>query len=521
MWKTRNIRRRNKGRKTKKQDGGLSLPFMGPSMDKIIEFAINNDMELTAQIEKKTGMLSKATMSDPFKIKFIKGKQIKFIQAEETKLDQIDPNVKPDTSYKYEMKGSNVEVILNLKTRIILIIDKTSISDINDKMKMKDASKAEKIKEMTEKTKVAEAEKKEESKYELHSKEIHSEMDLKINAETNEKGIDLLKLLQKLELLLGIIKERPTLTEPLAIVETPVVEEVKEQAGGADNALLDEIITKYPSLKGLKSIIDDLPEDIRQKYQSEINSTLEKVKESNVEEKVLMDEPEFQEIQSQFPPTTEETKIEETPKPDEETPIEEPIEEEKTDVETPTDEENPDVTPIEEEKTDVDTPTEEVKTDVMPPTVPTTTTTTVPTDTTPTVSTDTTTPTTTPTDTTTPTTTPTDTTTVSTDTTTPTVPTDTTTTPTTTTVPTDTTTTTTTTTVPTDTTSDTTTTTDTATTPSDEVKLKREDLKESPLLVQPTTGESGKYIFVPKDLVEKAIDFLLNNGCEVTTVNLK
>jgi hypothetical protein len=51
--------------------------------------------------------------------------------------------------------------------------------------------------------------------------------------------------------------------------------------------------------------------------------------------------------------------------------------------------------------------------------------------------------------------------------------------------------------------------------------LKREDLKESPLLVQPTTGESGKYIFVTKDLVEKAIDFLLNNGCEVTTVNLK
>ena len=58
-------------------------------------------------------------------------------------------------------------------------------------------------------------------------------------------------------------------------------------------------------------------------------------------------------------------------------------------------------------------------------------------------------------------------------------------------------------------------------TPSDEVTLKREDLKESPLLVQPSTGESGKYIFVPKDLVEKVVDYLLNNGCEVTTVNLK
>ena len=27
--------------------------------------------------------------------------------------------------------------------------------------------------------------------------------------------------------------------------------------------------------------------------------------------------------------------------------------------------------------------------------------------------------------------------------------------------------------------------------------------------------------FVPKDLVEKVVDFLLNNGCEVTTINLK
>ena len=29
------------------------------------------------------------------------------------------------------------------------------------------------------------------------------------------------------------------------------------------------------------------------------------------------------------------------------------------------------------------------------------------------------------------------------------------------------------------------------------------------------------YPFIPKDLVETTIDFLLNNGCEVTTVNLK
>jgi hypothetical protein len=61
----------------------------------------------------------------------------------------------------------------------------------------------------------------------------------------------------------------------------------------------------------------------------------------------------------------------------------------------------------------------------------------------------------------------------------------------------------------------------TVTTPPPAVELKREDLKESPLLVQPNTGESGKYIFVPKDLVEKVIDFLLNNGCEITTTQMK
>ena len=69
MWKTRNIRRRNKGKKTKRQDGGL-LPFMGPSIDKIIEFAVKNDIDVSAYIEKKTGVFSKATTIS-FKVKFV------------------------------------------------------------------------------------------------------------------------------------------------------------------------------------------------------------------------------------------------------------------------------------------------------------------------------------------------------------------------------------------------------------------------------------------------------------------
>ena len=595
MWKTRNIRRRNKGKKTKRQDGGLALPFMGPSMNKIIEFATNNDIDVSAYFEKKTGMLSKAT-TIPFKVKFIKEKKVKFI-GEENELKQIDANVKTETPYTYGINGSKVEVIINLKTKITIYIDKTSIAEIKDKMKMEDAAKAEKIKEISKKTEVAQVQKKKESKYESHniyistyfgrditgtlpfsnhklnylyycietylpedsftkdtvhtfvkefekynpndeekkitemnkdnaiirleagiklfimndsktklqeivkilnvdpdqlddyltpkqslnkkcstfssitydreicfiieslkpyesvelvlldednpdeklkmsifdfvengarSKEswknafeptikyklhynhlnyvskgtdadslvgflcydynnhtfkvsniiwadndvgknlnlhnklydslndnlsgeyLHSklfipdelnekvnaqkykkgetkdgftmwdaivpptpsEMDRKIDAASDKKSIDLLKLLQKLQLFFGKEKVKET-----PIIETAeLVKEVEQQTGGADNALLDEIITKYPSLKGLKSMIDDLPEDIRQKYESEINSTLEKVKESNVEEKDLMKEPDIQEIQTdlntQFPPPPPPTKVE-------------------------------------------------------------------------------------------------------------------------------------------------------------------------------------------------------------------
>ena len=159
MWKTRNIRRRNKGKKTKRQDGGL-LPFMGPSIDKIIEFAVKNDIDVSAYIEKKTGVFSKATTIS-FKVKFIKGKKVKFIQDEETKLDEINTNIKPDTQYTYVIKGSNVEVSLNLTTKLTISIDKTSIADIKAKMKIEEETKAQKMKEMTEKTKVAQAQKKE------------------------------------------------------------------------------------------------------------------------------------------------------------------------------------------------------------------------------------------------------------------------------------------------------------------------------------------------------------------------
>jgi hypothetical protein len=887
MWKTRNIRRRNRGRKTKRQDGGL-LPFMGPDMAKMIDYAIKNEMEITAQIEKKNGMFSKTTMSDPFKVKFIKGRQIKFIQDEESNLEEVDTTIKPDTPYRYDIKSSNVEVILNLKTRITLIIDKTSLADIKDKMKIEEENKLQKIKEMTVKTKDAQVQKKEDDKKkkeedaqkkkeedeqkrkeELKKKEISkynsnyisiaksftrnptgslpysthelnylyycietyfpedsltkdtvhtfvkefekydsnspekevkemnkedailrlesgiklfmmnesktklqemvkrlnadpdqlddylppiqslnkkcsssimddsrpcfvfeslkpyaenelvlldednpdeklkmsifdfvengatpkemwkntfeptikskiyynyfeyvskgtdadslagfacysgsnhiykvsniiwaenemgedpnlrdilysslinnsltesippsyrnsirisdggisnkysklfipeelnekvnklnekvnemnkartktpnaqvykkgetkdgftmwdgvallkpTELEIKLKIEKEPKAQQFLEYLQKLQILFDSIKEKPV-PEPNIVestTESPIVESNEEdedkgvlpdqvkpdeiQMGGADNPLLNEIISKYPSLKGLKSMIDDLPEDIRQKYESEIKTTLEKVKESNVPETELMNEPEFQDIQTnlntQFPDKVndEEAKTdsgepstsgeEATPASNEEAP---PAsgEEVKTDNEEPPTTETEDATLASNEEPPT---SEEVKTDSETlSTAPATTPTSIP------ITASTTPPTTT----------------TSITTTNASIPITATTTPPTTTntsIP-ITSTTTTDTSIPTTTTtaipdaSVTTTDANVTVAPSGENALKREDLKESPLLVQPTTGESGKYIFVPKDLVEKTIDFLLNNGCEVTTVNLK
>lgn len=51
-------------------------------------------------------------------------------------------------------------------------------------------------------------------------------------------------------------------------------------------------------------------------------------------------------------------------------------------------------------------------------------------------------------------------------------------------------------------------------------QLTLDALKVSPEMKHPTSGESGKYIFVPSDKVQSTIDFLLSNGCEITTTVL-
>jgi hypothetical protein len=60
----------------------------------------------------------------------------------------------------------------------------------------------------------------------------------------------------------------------------------------------------------------------------------------------------------------------------------------------------------------------------------------------------------------------------------------------------------------------------TAVSPSVPQPLTLDDLKLSPELKHPSSGESGKYIFVPLDKVQTTIDFLLSNGCEITTTVL-
>jgi hypothetical protein len=51
--------------------------------------------------------------------------------------------------------------------------------------------------------------------------------------------------------------------------------------------------------------------------------------------------------------------------------------------------------------------------------------------------------------------------------------------------------------------------------------LTLDSLKVSPIMKHPTTGESGQYIYVPSVKVQDVIDYLLSNGCEVTTVEIK
>jgi hypothetical protein len=61
--------------------------------------------------------------------------------------------------------------------------------------------------------------------------------------------------------------------------------------------------------------------------------------------------------------------------------------------------------------------------------------------------------------------------------------------------------------------------------PSTEVKeeppLTLEDLKISPSMKNNQSNEMGKYIFVPDKMVQLVIDYLLSNGCEITTTVIK
>ena len=51
--------------------------------------------------------------------------------------------------------------------------------------------------------------------------------------------------------------------------------------------------------------------------------------------------------------------------------------------------------------------------------------------------------------------------------------------------------------------------------------LTLDDLKVSPSMINKTTNESGKYIFVPEKMVQLVVDYLLSNGCEITTTVMK
>lgn len=270
------------------------------------------------------------------------------------------------------------------------------------------------------------------------------------------------------------------------------------QQGGADvNELLNQVISKYPKLAGLKTVFDNLPPVVKAKYSSQLTEVLDKVDKSNVNSDNLKEvEADVSELEGivapQKEPTPEETPVqnENAPVQSEETPVQSenaPSEEPNAPAEGETVQADVLSTQVEGENTPAQDENEQsITTTTETPTPTTIETPTVTTPTIPTITPETTTDmpiviTTTPTETTT------ETPTVA---TTPTV--------TTTTIPT----------TPSETTTPT-------------LELKREDLKESPLLVQPSTGESGKYIFVPKDLVEKVVDFLINNGCEITTTQIK
>ena len=57
--------------------------------------------------------------------------------------------------------------------------------------------------------------------------------------------------------------------------------------------------------------------------------------------------------------------------------------------------------------------------------------------------------------------------------------------------------------------------------PKPDKPLTLDDLKMSPVMTNKSTNELGQYVFVPKLMVQQVIDYLLSNGCEITTIDLK
>ena len=55
----------------------------------------------------------------------------------------------------------------------------------------------------------------------------------------------------------------------------------------------------------------------------------------------------------------------------------------------------------------------------------------------------------------------------------------------------------------------------------EEPPLTLDDLKISPAMKNKQSNEMGKYIFVPEKMVQLVVDYLLSNGCEITTTVMK
>ena len=120
-WRTRNIRRRNKGKKTKRQKGG------GPSLDAIIAYLIKTQTEDGVAVHMETKSLIKNTLFlDSFRIKFLGGNKFKIVSPPK---EFIENN---DNVYKFSISGTLAKQFViqsnKLETRAkiagkILVID--------------------------------------------------------------------------------------------------------------------------------------------------------------------------------------------------------------------------------------------------------------------------------------------------------------------------------------------------------------------------------------------------------------